>query len=251
MPVKIELSEADRVRIVRLYTDDWLPASHVAREMGHGSPKVVRRVLREEGIPLRTGRGSKAPPPAPREVFVRMAGQQMSAAEIGECLDVSDETARRWLVRFGVDRLPAQARPEKNAFWSGGRTVDRVGYVMAKMNHHPRANHLGYVREHRLVMEAELGRLLTATEVVDHRNGIVDDNRPVNLRVFATNADHLRATLTGRSKQSQSRRQSGPDAPTPTASETGADQSRSQHPLGPWPHGTKEPSPSGTIGSKV
>lgn len=51
--------------------------------------------------------------------------------------------------------------------------------------------------EHRLVMEEMLGRYLDPQEVVHHRNKIRSDNRPANLQLFGTNADHLRAELTG------------------------------------------------------
>jgi hypothetical protein len=52
--------------------------------------------------------------------------------------------------------------------------------------------------EHRLVVEQDLGRYLRPEEVVDHRDGLTIHNALSNLRVFPTNADHLRETLAGR-----------------------------------------------------
>ena len=40
--------------------------------------------------------------------------------------------------------------------------------------------------------------MLQPGEVVDHIDGDMRNNDPSNLRVFASNADHLRATLTGK-----------------------------------------------------
>lgn len=82
--------------------------------------------------------------------------------------------------------------------WEGGRTRDKSGYVLVHRPDHPDANRCGYVREHRLVMEEILGRRLARHEVVDHKNGVKDDNRPENLRLFQSNADHLRDNLTGK-----------------------------------------------------
>jgi hypothetical protein len=75
--------------------------------------------------------------------------------------------------------------------------LDADGYRLVWAPDHPHAVNRR-VREHRLVMERTLGRLLLPSEVVHHLNGVNNDNRPENLEVFASNADHLRAELAGR-----------------------------------------------------
>jgi len=89
-------------------------------------------------------------------------------------------------------KIAASHAGENNYRWRGGRYYDSYGYVLAQSPTHPHANGNGYVFEHRLVMEAHLGRTLSPTEVVHHINGIPDDNRRENLERFDSQSDHVR-----------------------------------------------------------
>jgi beta-galactosidase/beta-glucuronidase len=71
-----------------------------------------------------------------------------------------------------------------NNVWKGGKVLSKDGYVYVRQPDHPNALANGYVREHRLVMETKLGRLLEEHEVVHHINGFKDDNRPENLELL-------------------------------------------------------------------
>jgi hypothetical protein len=84
-------------------------------------------------------------------------------------------------------RTCSRCRPtgcEFNGCWKGGRTKHKAGYVMVRVEKHPRGGANGYVFEHILVMEEILGRHLSPDETVHHRNGVRDDNRPRNLELW-------------------------------------------------------------------
>jgi hypothetical protein len=74
---------------------------------------------------------------------------------------------------------------------------DKDGYILIRKPDHPYAMASGYVREHRLVMEDEIGRYLRPGEVVHHINGIRDDNRIENLVLYESNAAHKRVEMRG------------------------------------------------------
>lgn len=81
---------------------------------------------------------------------------------------------------------------EASPQWRGGRVRHPEGYIQIRLKGHPRSGQRGYVFEHILVAENMLGRPLTATEEVHHRNHIRDDNRPENLEVFPSHSEHQR-----------------------------------------------------------
>lgn len=127
-----------------------------------------------------------------------LAAQGSTSREIASALGCSEEGVRKAQIRLGLERLPAKARPHRNAFWRGGAVPDKHGYILIHWPDHPAATKGGYVRQHRILMERTLGRPLRDEEVVDHRNGDTSDNHDENLRLFATNGEHLRSTRTGR-----------------------------------------------------
>jgi len=86
-----------------------------------------------------------------------------------------------------------------------GRKIDKDGYVLIRKRDHKNCDSSGYVREHRLVMEACLGRLLEPHELVHHKNEIRDDNRIENLEVMSL-SEHIRHHNKGIPKSPEHRR---------------------------------------------
>lgn len=75
--------------------------------------------------------------------------------------------------------------------WNGGKKINTDGYRCIKHKEHPKAQN-GYVSEHILVMEKNLGRFLYDGEIVHHIDGNKLNNSIDNLKLFQNTAEHTR-----------------------------------------------------------
>ena len=85
------------------------------------------------------------------------------------------------------------SRSGSNHFrWKGGIAKHSEGYLLERKRGHQRANKAGYVPQHVLVMEKDLGRFLNENEEVHHVNHIKNDNRIENLKLCKNSEEHRR-----------------------------------------------------------
>ena len=76
--------------------------------------------------------------------------------------------------------------------WKGGQYQRFDGHWYIWKPNHPFANHHGYIRRSRLVIEKKIGRYLTSKEVVHHINRNPSDDRSENLMLFPNNCEHMK-----------------------------------------------------------
>jgi hypothetical protein len=82
-------------------------------------------------------------------------------------------------------------RRENNGHWKGGKYINQ-GYVYILTPEHPFCKKNGYVAEHRLVIEKEIGRYITKKESIHHKNKKRNDNRKENLMLLRDKITHNR-----------------------------------------------------------
>lgn len=134
---------------------------------------------------------------------------------IGQQLGIPTKLIQKACKKHGIQCQrtgPRSGAGHKN--WKGGLKLTKAGYILEyRPDHHScvSANAIRaqksqgkffrkktHVLQHRLVMEEMIGRPLCSEEVVHHKNGNVQDNRPENLQLFSSNAEHLAQTLLGK-----------------------------------------------------
>jgi len=189
----------DLAKLRELY-ESGLSMPRVARAM-NCTTSTVRYHLLGLGVAIRPPKRIDWPIEQMRHWY---EVELLSLQDIADRLGQKQKAVNKVAKRHGFAMKPRGSggyRGERSMAYKNGRTVDKSGYVLVLMPDHPHANNAGYVREHRLIAEQMLGRPLLAMEVVHHKNDIRSDNRPENLHVFASNGEHLAATLAGKCPQ--------------------------------------------------
>jgi len=170
------------------------------------SEAKLRQVMRELGLPVdknrkRVGANIKTRKNIPEEAVRDLIEvKKLTQDEVCEKLGCGMNCLRRLMHKYGIQPQRTGPRSGEGHYhsWRGGRVIDKDGYVLLYKPDHPSARSGTYVAEHRLVMEAHLGRYLKKTEVVHHKDGNPLNNSLDNLELFANNAEHLRHELGGK-----------------------------------------------------
>lgn len=139
------------------------------------------------------------------KTILRLSDGRRSAAEIAAQVGLSPRYVRKVMTHHDAPRLKVGAQPaERNHQFVSGRIIQHDGYALIPAPaDHPYARRrsgrdgVRLIAEHRWLMEKTLQRYLLPSEVVDHTDGLRLHNSSENLRVFPSNAEHLRSTLSG------------------------------------------------------
>ena len=135
--------------------------------------------------------------------ILALARDGLTTEQIAALIGTTPKAVQKFYRRYGFPALSniAPRLEHEQPMWNGGTKLMK-GYLYKRSPDHPNGTkHGSYVAVHRLNMEEKLGRYLLPTEVVDHIDGDITNNDPSNLRVFQSNAEHLRATLAGKCPQ--------------------------------------------------
>lgn len=192
------ISEDERQQIITHYLREESVAK-IAEEFRRGQT-TIRNILKKDGFRLRIHTKCRILADTEVEKAINLYYAGHGIKEISKMIDCGYSFLRNTFIRKGIKiRTPHEASCLRvnriNPNWGLGRKKVRDGYIEVWAPEHPRANKMGYVREHILVWEKAHKQPLPQGYIVHHFNGIRDDNQPGNLFALPKklhNSSHLR-----------------------------------------------------------
>jgi transposase-like protein len=162
------MKEYQERAVLKATYDELKSMKKVAEHFGV-SKKLIMNYMNKYGL-------KRNPQTIPLNVseIARLFRSGKSIKELAQKYSVSETTIKKRLWERGI---------QTDTFHKGYKVKDS-GYVCILSPSHPRADKVGYVPEHTLVMEKRIGRYLKENEVVHHINGIKGDNRIENLKLM-------------------------------------------------------------------
>lgn len=203
----------DKQWLVSQYVEKMRSAEDIAKEVGCNKSAVCR-ALDRHGVERRKRTSKYALLSDEKWLRTKYEEEGYSLNEIAEMTGSTAGNVHAHLVSKGIEtrsgsealsiKYPDGRTGEKAANWKGGRRVaNQSGYIQIHKPDHPYATQAGYVMEHRLVMEEQLGRYLEPDEDVHHVNEDTTDNRPENLVVLNRLEHKLVHSLLRRAKKKE------------------------------------------------
>ena len=128
---------------------------------------------------------------------IKLLNKEYSERQIAKMLNIDRSTFRYNLKKLNITPKLKQGEWSNKHKQFIGKTKTTYGYVLIKKRNHLSCDKQGYVRRSHLVMEDFIGRLLKKEEVVHHINGIKDDDRIENLRLFTSDKEHRKFHMEG------------------------------------------------------
>lgn len=200
----------DKEWLVGQYVDSRRSAEDIANEVGCDKSAVCR-ALKRHGVEARKRTSKYAILSEGDWLRKKYIDEQMSIKDIAKLSGSTPGNVREHLIQKGIEvrtsaeglsiKYPDGRFGEDASNWRGGRRfTGEKGYVHIFYPEHPNATKAGYMMEHRLVMEKQLGRYLEADEDVHHINENVKDNRPENLMVVSRSEHKIIHSLLRKSK---------------------------------------------------
>ena len=114
-------------------------------------------------------------------------GKRLSSGNMAKIYGVTRVTVCRHLRRLGITRPESGVNSRNRRF---DRKQYRSGYPVTFSPDHPRANHLGYVFDHLLVMEKAMGKTPIKGKPIHHIDMDRMNYNIKNLHLCKSNSEH-------------------------------------------------------------